>query len=530
MAAKKTVLMVAAENDALPGAKVGGIGDVVRDLPNALVEQNCDCHVVIPSYGYLHELPGTEAVHHYSLFFAGGVESVTLYKIAHQAIRPGLYDEQRVHLWVIDHPGMYPSGRGVVYCNDGDDRPFASDANKYALFCNSVAQAIVNGYFGELNVLHLHDWHAAFLAILRAYDQRFVSLQKYHTVYSIHNLSLQGVRPFKGDASSFKTWFPSMQYDAAAICDPRVPHCVNPMRAAIGLSDRVHAVSPTYAEEIQRPSHAEQFVYGGEGLESDLQKAASQGRLVGILNGCEYPNDSVYTRLGKNKLAEVMIPLVMQWAAKSTALLTVHWLAQLRLEHWQKKRERGMLITSVGRITEQKVRLLKMPLLHRQKQQSVLDHLLDSLGDDGQFILLGSGDGHYEQFLQEVSARHKNFIFLYGYSDTLAQVMYSSGDLFLMPSSFEPCGISQMLAMRAGQPCLVHGVGGLNDTVSDNNNGFVFYGSTGEEQGKALLKKFEQVLAMHKDTPKTLVEMGRSAAKARFTWRAVAQKYMENLY
>jgi len=212
----------------------------------------------------------------FPVLFGGGVEQVKIYRWD-AADEP---DETSggVQQWVLDHPGFYPCGVGQIYCNDGSDRPFASDAGKYALFCAAVGQAILNESFGPVDILHLHDWHAAVLAVLREYDPHYARLKAARTVYSIHNLSLQGIRPLRGDISALETWFPRLQYDQAVICDPRVTHCFNPMRAAIALSDKVHAVSPTYAQEIQRPSQVAKHVYGGEGLETDLVAAAKQRR------------------------------------------------------------------------------------------------------------------------------------------------------------------------------------------------------------------------------------------------------------
>jgi starch synthase len=523
MTATKTILMVAAENDALPNAKVGGVGDVVRDLPKALAQQGCKVHVVIPSYGFLHKSAVGEAVL-FPVMFGGDVVQVKLYFWSQTTLGDGIVTQ-----WVMEHPGFYPCGVGQVYCNDGNERPFASDASKYALFCAAVGQAILNECFGELNVLHLHDWHAAVLAVLRAYDPHYARLKSIHTVYSIHNLSLQGVRPFKGDNSSLHVWFPYLKYDLAVVCDPQVMHCFNPMRAAIALADKVHAVSPTYAEEIQRPSHREQHIYGGEGLEMELIAAAKQQRLVGILNGCDYPETS-YPKLSKAKLVSVMDEALLQWVAKSAVMLSVHWIARERLQIWSAKRERGFVITSIGRITEQKVRLLRHAVHYNAQTLPVLQHLLNILGDAGVLLMQGSGDQEYEKFLTEMSAACSNFVFLRGYSDPLAQAVYTSGDLFLMPSSFEPCGISQMLAMRAGQPCLVHGVGGLNDTVVDGVSGFVFRGDNGDQQGIQLLKRFSEVLQLQQDNPKKFQAIARAAARARFTWDAVAQEYLEKLY
>lgn len=524
--------MVAAENDALPKAKVGGIGDVVRDLPVSLAQQGCMVHVVVPSYGYLHKLEAAEHVVHYSVFFANSIEQVNVYRVPQAATRhsTGTDADERVMQWVVDHPALAPCGAGQVYCNDGDDRPFATDASKYALFCAAVGQGILNAVFGKLDVLHLHDWHTAVLAVLREYDPHYASLKPLHTVYSIHNLALQGVRPFKGDPSSLQTWFASLPYDAVSISDPVVTHCFNPMRAAIELADKVHAVSPTYAQEIQQPSHHQRGVYGGEGLEAHLLAAARQERLEGILNGCEYPDGASYTRLSKAALIETMQMALVQWAARSPQLLSAHWLANMRLQQWQAQKERGFVLTSVGRITEQKARILKAAVAYQGKRQSVLQHILDALDKRGTFILLGSGDQSYQNFFLEQAGSSRNFIYLQGYSDELSQAIYNSGDLFLMPSSFEPCGISQMLAMRAGQPCLVHGVGGLNDTVSDGVDGFVFKGDGEQEQGIALLERLHYVLQLVADRPKEFTAIAKAASSVRFSWTAVAQEYLAKLY
>jgi len=161
-------------------------------------------------------------------------------------------------------------------------------------------------------------------------------------------------------------------------------------------------------------------------------------------------------------------------------LQSADYQADQRLQLWQCDKHTGNetpvdspqhIITSIGRLTEQKVRLYTSEL---EDGGNTLDHLLATLGERGIFILIGSGDPEYEAFFTRMAARHNNFLFLNHYAERLSRQLYASGDLFVMPSSFEPCGISQMLAMREGQPCLVHAVGGLKDTVSHGSNGFTF--------------------------------------------------------
>ena len=143
--------------------------------------------------------------------------------------------------------------------------------------------------------------------------------------------------------------------------------------------------------------------------------------------------------------------------------------------------------------------------------------------------MVGSGDPDYELFLAETAARNNNFIFLRGYSEELVKALYEMGDLFLMPSSFEPCGISQMLAMRAGQPCLVHHVGGLRDTVEDNVTGFTFTGNNPTGQADNLIATLQRALVA-KSKPEKWQAMRKKAAAKRFSWTDSIDLYQKQLY
>lgn len=521
------ILMVAAENDALPGGKVGGIGDVVRDIPPALAAQGHQVDVVTPGYGAFSRLPGAELVGTVEVMFCSYLHSVELFKV------PAKTPQKNVALWVLEHPLFAAGGEGTIYCDDPGDRPFATDASKFALFSVAVAQAVVDDLFGVVDVLHLHDWHAALVAVLRAFDPAYRSLQSIHTVYTIHNLALQGVRPLAGDASSLQAWFPQLEFDVEQLNDPRAPHCINPMRAGINLSDKVHAVSPTYALEIQRPSDPAQGFFGGEGLHVDLQVAAKEGRLYGILNGCEYPIDFTQP-LAPAELFLLCENESLKMIGKHPVVESAHLIASRRLAQMLSSVSRDhevqtepFIVTSVGRITDQKVLLLKQIM---PEGRAALDRLLDVLGDKGVFILLGSGDAELEQFLTEVASRRENFIFLKGYSEQISNSLYASGDLFLMPSSFEPCGISQMLAMRAGQPCLVHSVGGLSDTVKDGVDGFAFTGDSLQSQAENFISSFESALKTKRKDSVSWERISSAAAAARFLWSDVAGEIIEQLY
>jgi starch synthase len=516
------ILMAAAENDALPRGKVGGIADVVRDIPLALANTGQKVNVVMPGYGSLSKLPGAKNISTLQVMFGGQIQSIEIFKIS--------LDKQHKNVtqWVIEHPLFAIGGIGKIYCDDPDNRPFASDATKFALFSSAVAKAIVSDVFGKIDILHLHDWHTAMVSVLRAYDPEYQALRDIKTVYTIHNLALQGIRPIDGDVSSLKAWFPNLSFDYDQISDPRYHNCINPMRSGIKLSDKVHAVSPTYAKEILSSSNIEYGYFGGEGLENDLRFAADTGKLHGILNGCEYPDKDNY-RLTLNELIELSEEEVIKWIAEKPLVDSAHLIAVTRLKQLTEKKHKEipLILTSVGRITDQKIRLFQQLM---PDGKTALEHLLTKLSDEGVFILLGSGDNKLEDFLTKIASKRSNFIFLKGYSEALSESIYSSGDLFLMPSSFEPCGISQMLSMRAGQPCLAHRVGGLADTITHNLNGFTFNGDTPLHQAENMLSCFESVLKEKKKNPKAWNSISKNALNARFFWQDAARNYIEHLY
>lgn len=516
------ILMAAAENDALPGGKVGGVGDVIRDIPIALAEEGHSVDVVTPGYGALSLLAGSRRLASFEVRFAAELHPIEVYEVPSPKRA-----HERVRNIVLESPLFAVGGKGVIYCND-DSEPFATDSSKFALFSLAIAEAVVRGVLPKPEVLHLHDWHSAVVAILREYDPRFASLRSIRTVFSIHNLSLQGIRPFEWNYCSLDAWFYPMGYDRKEIGDPRYNDCYNPMRAGIRLCDRVHAVSPTYAEEILRPSDPAHGFIGGEGLEEDLQEAALEGRLVGVLNGADYEVELPKrpTRAALFDACEAVIDSLM---AKTKALGSAHYLADKRLGQWRTSvaQEGHILITSIGRITDQKMSLLAQP---HATEKSVLDALLTQVKDRASLLLIGSGDAKLEAFLTRVAGDHKNFLFINGYAEALSDQVYVAGDLFLMPSSFEPCGISQMLAMRAAQPCLVHAVGGLKDTVEDGVTGFSFDGDTPAEQAANMLSKLEAVVRTKRRGPKKWQTLRKRAAAQRFLWRDAAKRYTEELY
>lgn len=493
---------------------MGGIGDVLRSLPLALADRGWQPTVLMPSYGTLHLLPGARFAADIAVAFGGAEHHAKLWAV------PG--PDPRLEHLVIDHPLLVPRGPGEIYSHDAAAEPFATDAGKFAFFCAAVAEYVSCSEHLP-DVVHLHDWHTGLYLALREYQPRFERLRTVRTVYTIHNLALQGIRPIAGHPAALQSWFPTVDFDLERLRDPRYADCINPMAIGIRLADGVNAVSPTYAREILLPSDPATGFYGGEGLEFDLQAAAADGRLHGILNGCDYPPRQG-RRPGWRCLLSSIAGELQAWQQSSDN--PVHAASAQRLSQLPSRRP-GTLLVSVGRLTAQKVQLF---LQVGRTGTRALDVILEQLGNTGVFIMLGSGDTEFESELAELTRRHRNFLFLRGYSEVLSQQLYRAGDLFLMPSSFEPCGISQMLAMRSGQPCVVHGVGGLADTVQDGHTGFVFRGATPAAQADAFVAAVARALQMIRTEPTRWSEVRAAAANCVFSWDLAAESYEVDLY
>ncbi len=505
---KPTAWLVAAENGAIPGGKVGGVGDVIRDLPLALARAGWKVRVVVPSYGAFHRAPGAKLCERISGRFRGQDFEAAAWTL------PGAPKD--VEQVVIDHSLLCPAQPGEIYHIDSEGHPYETDANKFSLFCAVVA-AWLEQVKTPPRVVHLHDWHTGLLPFLRGVAPARGKLARVRMVLTIHNLAYQGVRPLSGHAASLVSWFPEHAGAAAMALDPADPHLVNFMAAAIRGADAIATVSPTYAKEILRPNDPASGFHGGEGLQGLLTERDGEGCLSGILNGCEYPDTDA---------AAPAWPAMVDAVLDGPGLLDRLPALRPRLNRLREARPKHVL-TSIGRIVGQKVSLL---LEHVPGHTTALDAILEQLGEDGVFLLLGSGEPELEDALRAVSQRRDNFLFLRGYAESLSEMLYQSGDLFIMPSSFEPCGISQMLAMRAGQPCLVHAVGGLADTVEDGVSGFVFEGPTPAAQARALVEGVARALALRSEDPGAWEAMCQAAAARRFSWDLAAERTIETLY
>ncbi len=511
--------MVASENDALKNGKVGGIGDVIRDIPKFLSEQDICVDVITPGYQYHALANPSTLIDAVDVPFRQTNERVDLYYLEQQS-------SDKIGQYVVENKLFCQGQPGQIYFDDGDDKPFYSDANKFALFCASICELLIGPWQNRYDVVHLHDWHSATVLVLSRFEPRYKAVEQLHSVYSIHNLAIQGIRPLTQTESSLRAWFPTLRYDESILADTRYSDCYNPTRAAINLANVVHVVSPTYRQEVIQASDPDRGFIGGEGLEQDLQVADQQHRLVGILNGCDY-TQTIPPIVANKELLTLIKEQISGLHGVDNFVRASHFIAEKRCQQWQQHNASGPLIISVGRITEQKLKLV----FETSESGYVLDDIMDNLQRfKGRMIILGSGDAQLEQRITEVMKRHDNLLFINGFCSGLSDQLYVNGDLFLMPSSFEPCGISQMLAMRAATPVIAHKIGGLNDTVIHLHNGFLFSGNSVNEQVNGLLEAVTLALTMYQQDKVQFNKLCQRAKAERFLWRDCIDAYISLLY
>lgn len=529
---KMTILMGAAECRGV--AKVGGLADVVFDLSTRLVSLGHRVLVVLPLYGDLpHARPGkTEPLFDFLVRFEGAPSPVRL----HRATVDGL----TVYLL---EAAAFAGDSGSVYVDSGrrGKGPFEDDARRFALFSAALWELVKHhSPFNESNVLHCHDWHTGLVPLLVRLD---AEERRYKTLFTIHNLDYQGTRPFDeayAPGASWRQWFPE-RWDAleespwkARVADPLAGHCFNPLRCGIRTSDAVNTVSPTYAREITLPDDPGANFLGGRGLESDLALRLGEGRLWGILNGLDYEAfdpeqlDPPYTshapdllslrRAHKKKLWDTLPAIVDGLEAKHGIRFGNLTRVKKHLPQFLKASERLPLTVCVTRAVSQKLGLFTEDV----RPGAPLSRAFLRQGT----ALLVLGTGELSDKLERLNSE-PTALFLQVFDTELATQLYSAGELFLMPSDFEPCGISQLMAMRYGCLPLVHDRGGLHDTVKDRKTGFVFQGKTRKQSKQAFLEATTAAVgAIAGPEYGTLV---RQAMEERFEWTHSVQAY-EGIY
>ncbi len=462
-----------ATSEAAPYIKSGGLADVLGSLPKALVAQGVESYVVLPKYQDMKFKDDLEFVCHYDIWVSWRKEYCGVFK----TVKDG------VTFYFIDNEKHF--GRPGLYGYDDDNERFA--------FFDFAVLELMSHIDLKPDIIHLQDWQTAMIAPL--YKERYQYYDFYKdikVIFTIHNIAYQG----KCDMRLLSELFglgDHLYYNG----NVRHNNCLNMMKAAIVYSDLISTVSPTYAEEILTSEY-------GHGLESVLDMRRHD--LVGILNGIDYEefNPATDTQIATNFDTETVI----KNKPKNKAAL--------QKELGLPVNKDAMLIGIVTRLTWQK------------GLDIILEKLNDILQREVQIVVLGAGDREYENSLNWFAHQYPaKFSAQLKYDFGLSCRIYASCDLFLMPSLFEPCGLSQMMSLRYGTIPLVRETGGLRDSVIPYNEyektgtGFSFKNYNGQEMLNAI--DYSLYIYSMKDHWNDLVV---AAMKAKLDWDNSASQYI----
>lgn len=474
------VLFTSAEVD--PFAKIGGLADVVGSLPKALRQQGIDARVLMPDYGFIDkERWNTRYVLDFEVHRRTGVTHCGLYMTEYESV-PVYF--LRAQPYFGFEPGVYQG--------------WEMDVPRFTLFSQAALAVCdaLNAYQGWMpDVIHANDWHTGLIPFLvsRARQEQ-PHWSGVGTMFTIHNLAYQG--EYVGG------WM--WEYGIPGRDDhpdlARLGKTDNLMAIGIGYADVITTVSPRYAVEIQYP-------YQGYGLDQLLR--ARVMNLVGILNGIDAGRWN----------PEVDPQLVSHFNADNFATARLPNKRQLQTDAGLPVRDDVPLIGLVSRLVAQKgMDLAVGPLRQILSERDV------------QFVALGAGEYGIENALFQISEDYRDKARVYlGYSAAQAQRIYGGSDLFLMPSRYEPCGTSQMFAMRYGSLPLVRATGGLADTVINYDNaaaetgtGFVFEWETPD----AVYGTLQWALDTYRSSPYAWRRMQERAMRTDFSWTKSADEYI----
>ena len=469
----RSILFVAGEG--LPYCKSGGLADVMGALPKQLVKQGQDARVVLPLYKNIAEKyrDSFEDLGTFDVQFGYFHSVATVFSTVNEGVR--YYFIQ--HAPYFERDGLYG---------------YADDGERFAFFQVAVLEMLNHlNYFPE--IMHENDWHTGMIPVLckerYCYDERYMKIKH---IFTIHNMAYQGIFPPVVLESLF-----SLSQDLYNSGKLRFKECISFMKGAIVYADKVTTVSKTYAKEILTPDYGENMEYVLELRKEDLS---------GIVNGIDV--DAWNPKTDKY----LPFPLEITPEGKEKQKLALQERLGLR------KSKDVMLVGMVTRLTWQKGLSL------------LIDKLTDVLSQDIQLVILGSGDTNYENILKGYEYRYKRRCCFYcGYSEELAHQIYAATDLFLMPSLFEPCGISQLNAMHYGSIPLVRETGGLKDTVIPFNEftkegyGFSFSAYSSED----FLYTVRRAVDFYYDRRDDFNLMMKKCSEVDVSWENSAAKYIE---
>lgn len=475
----KKMQIVFASAECAPFVKTGGLGDVAGSLPAALVRAGAEVIVMVPKYATIKDEYKAQMEHFSDFYVSLGWrnEYCGLEKLEHDGVTYMFIDNERYFA------RDYPYG-------------FFDDGERFAFFSKAITESLQHLPAGfECDILHCNDWQTALAPVfLREFYQGLPLYDRVKTVFSIHNVAFQGQF-----SDTVMEDILGVAHIPAAASQLRCDACsVNYMLGALRYADAITTVSPTYANEIQTPEF-------GEGLDGVLRERSYA--LQGILNGIDVAGFDPATdkRIAANYTVE-------DRSGKAVCK------AKLQEELGLEVRDDRPLMVMVTRLT-------------RQKGMDLVMYALDRILAGGvQVAVLGTGDRDYEDGLRYFQNKYPGTMAArIEFDPALSQRMYAAADMFLMPSKFEPCGLSQIIAMRYGTLPIVRETGGLKDTVIPYNEftgagtGFSFSNFNGDEMGDAVFRA-ARLFWDNRDAWNQLVTQAMSQD---FSWTRSADKYLD---
>ncbi len=471
------IAIVAAEIS--PWAKVGGLADVIGALPAALKHAGAEPAVILPAYGsILSRLPVMQVGPAMTAYL--GVE-------AHQFRVLHAEDPHGVPLFLIDHPGFF--ARDGVYGERGAD--YADNLRRFVFFGKAAAMTVAE--LIKPDVMHAHDWHASVATIAARGDAMLKSrLSRTAIAFTIHNLAFQGIYSVSD--------FPLLGIDWSYFGIEGLEFFgrMNLMKGAVVLSDGASTVSPSYAREVTTDLDL------GFGLEGVLRHKGAH--FVGILNGADYRE--------WDPARDALIAAQYSGSKPDGKRVCARDLREsLKLPPWDDCPIVGM----VTRLTTQKgADLLR-------------DALEDVMAIDLQLVMLASGDKAFEDFFSAAEKRHPDRMrVVMQFDNAMAHRIQAGADAFLMPSRFEPCGLTQMYALKYGTAPVVRATGGLRDTVAEfdpaagRGNGFAF----DDYEPAAMIAALKRMAAVFAKPP-LWRKLVANCFAANFSWAESARHYIE---
>lgn len=475
----KKMQIVFASAECAPFVKTGGLGDVAGSLPAALVRAGAEVIVMVPKYATIKDEYKAQMEHFSEFYVSLGWrnEYCGLEKLEHDGVTYMFIDNERYFA------RDYPYG-------------FFDDGERFAFFSKAITESLQHLPAGfECDILHCNDWQTALAPVfLREFYQGLPLYDRVKTVFSIHNVAFQGQF-----SDTVMEDILGVAHIPAAASQLRCDACsINYMLGALRYADAITTVSPTYANEIQTPEF-------GEGLDGVLRERSYA--LQGILNGIDVAGFDPATdkRIAANYTLE-------DRSGKAVCK------AKLQEELGLEVRDDRPLMVMVTRLT-------------RQKGMDLVMYALDRILAGGvQVAVLGTGDRDYEDGLRYFQDKYPGTMAArIEFDPALSQRMYAAADMFLMPSKFEPCGLSQIIAMRYGTLPIVRETGGLKDTVIPYNEftgegtGFSFSNFNGDEMGDAVFRA-ARLFWDNRDAWNQLVTQAMSQD---FSWTRSADKYLD---